>query len=397
MGIFDFLKKFKKEEPEIRKIAIDELLPSIKEELAKTEGEEKLLIKETKEKTSQLTESIEQKIIALKQLDLDQKKADTREKFIVKENFEKYLNNLDRFIEVLDQIKEKELEINRFIKEVNAAFEDFEKKSYMNYQKATFLIGKELGEVREKIISFFTEFKKTLEDKKEFFEKKKTLDTIKEKLDELENLKEQEKNINSKIKDIDSLLKDIEENKKEKRGEIDKIKQSEDYKKEQEQENKIKERREQLTKQTYNLKQKIDFKFLSSIYHPTKKHAYIKQLQSNFQENFEKNPKDFKDLIEDTNLEKSSSNKEEILEEIDKVVKESKNISKQENELDLKQSAKLLLIEDSIKKLDKETEDIGDQRVREGKRVEKIDQNKKAIIEEVKNHLPKINMELSDN
>tara|TARA_Y100000310_G_scaffold209284_1_gene209896 strand:+ start:232 stop:630 length:399 start_codon:yes stop_codon:yes gene_type:complete len=115
------------------------------------ENNQRQPLNQVKEFLTELLNELDDKIIVLKNFDLDEKKAPERAKLIVKENFDKFIYYLDGLILDLKEIESDSLEI--LIYKINSTFSEFDKKSLMSFQKSTFLIGKELGDISETIES----------------------------------------------------------------------------------------------------------------------------------------------------------------------------------------------------------------------------------------------------
>ncbi|MBD3253025.1 hypothetical protein GF386_04800, partial [Candidatus Pacearchaeota archaeon] len=167
MGFFSFFKPRKKN---IEKTSINNLDEIINKKKDYTKQQE--LIRTIKELVSEFREDIKEKLEILEKIDLTQKKADSRTKFIIKENLTNYMTHLQKLINSLE-IDASDL--TDLIKKINSVFYDFEKKSHPNFQKATFLIGKELGDTKKSIDNFFKNLNKKISENKDFIDSLKII------------------------------------------------------------------------------------------------------------------------------------------------------------------------------------------------------------------------------
>ena len=150
MGIFDFFRK--KPEAKIEKIKIKELDAHICSLRKEKKASEKSLFDSIKESLEIFTSELDSKNNVLKNISLNEKKADERAKFIIRENLSHYIENLDKLVKELKELESRDLA--SLIKDIDSLFIGFEQKSRLNFEKATFLIGRELGDVKDSINSF---------------------------------------------------------------------------------------------------------------------------------------------------------------------------------------------------------------------------------------------------
>jgi hypothetical protein len=325
----------------------------------------------------------------LKDININEKKADPRAKFIIKENLYHYIDNLDRLIKQL-----KELDSDNFtdlIKDIDSLFIDFEERSRLNFEKATFLIGKELGEVKDTINNFIRNLKKLLDENKSFLESNEVISSIEMNLAELdENEKLLEEIIRKKSENtlkINSFEADILSSEL---G-LEKLKSSDSYRKEIEIEVQIKLKNEDLEKDVYKLKEMIDFKKLANIFHyDPKKMAIINEYKLNFMNTFERDkllllvPLLNEANIADSFIAKKTSEIMQKEREIEKIKKESNK--KEFNN-----------IQDLNKKLSKSRSEIDfllQENQKDEKRKEKINQKRMKILGVIKDRLAKIDVNL---
>src|SRR3989344_1099920 len=201
MRLFDFLKSKKTETKPIIDVQLKDLERTIKEKKKELSIKEEEILNQVKNKTKLLIKDLEEKSIKLENIDLNQKKTEERVKLIVKENLFYFLSNLKKLINNINNLETNEL--SKFIEELNKKFFDFEKKSLINYEKATFLIGKELGDVKDSISNFFKNLNGDLNENKELFDNLKTINICEEKLKKIKELDSRKNEIKNNIKNIE--------------------------------------------------------------------------------------------------------------------------------------------------------------------------------------------------
>jgi len=386
MGFMDFLKGFIKqeEEIEIEKVNFDSLDNWIRKKGNEIEIENEKLLMVVNENIENFVNELDEKISVLKEVDVDKIKSEDKIKLVVKENLDKYIDYIKKFKNNLSALEVKDF--IKFIKQIDEIFEEFQKKSSMNFQKATILIGKELGAVRNCIGNFINNVKKIMDKNNNFVKKTKVINLIKERLEEKEKndkLKfDIEKNVreyNGNIRNFENLIKSVEEK-------INKIKKSEEYimkvKFKEENENK----KEEIWREISNLKSLIDFKELSKIYHINEKDMeVVKAHKDNFLEAFRKdNGGKIIQLLDEANLVNNDIRKKwnSILEK----KKELDNFVVDKDEIEE--------FDEEIRKNKNKVEDLKIEKVKERKRFEKFCDNNKEIVSEIVLELGNIGVEL---
>lgn len=285
MGIFDFLKK-KKTESEAQIIDFDnikEALSKKRQEIEEKQAEPK---KQIEESLRELIKGLEESMAILENIDLSDKKAMKAEKLIVKQNLNNFIYYLEKLISSL-----KELNFEYFeplIDNVNSTFLEFEKKSIISFQKSTYLIGEELGGVRDKIAKFFKSFNEIVKENKYLIDKMKIIPYIKEKLKEIESLDKAEYENEEIILDIENKIKSLWRNIREKKEEIAEVKKSQEYVEQMKAGQELERAKTKLIIELQNLREMIDFKILARVYHSAEKQmSIIKEYRDHFKEAFE--------------------------------------------------------------------------------------------------------------
>lgn len=387
MGLFDFFKK----KPEIKQekiplVDLPEFISSRRANIKKQEYEVYLLVNT---KLSYLITDLKGRINILENINLDEKKVEARAKFIVKENLSHYLSHLKKLLRDLQEIKTEN--IHHLISIIDSVFLDFDKKSRLNYEKATFLIGKEIGETKDKINNFFTEIKSILSKNKNIIEENKIFSFIEIKLKELNDLDKIESEINKRISINNEKIKrlDIESDILE--NNCSEIKKSFEYKKEMENLEKKESVEKANEKIIYELKQLIDFKKLANFYHNnTKKMSIINNYKDSFKSSFEKdNGEEMLLLLSESNLTDSFISKK-----ITEIKEKVKDFNRRFNNLSLPESKKIKDIVEKIKDLKFDIDNITLENFKENKKLEKLNENKGVIECDIRNELIKINVEL---
>ena len=392
MGIFDFLKARKKE-PEIQSISFEELDNWRLKKSLELSKSHQVLVAGINEKISLLASDLIKNKEILEKLSLNDKKVDERIKLIVKENLDKYIINLRRLIESLESIDIEDYRM--LMARLDNLFLEFDKRSSMHYEKATFLIGNELGKVKETISDFVFELRKLTRDNEDCIRQIDIMDSIKDKISSFlaaqQLLNSSKDNSTSLGKEIDfhnSEMKDTE-------SIIAEIKESPEYKKEFEMKTTLEEMESKYEKTVLELKSTIDFKELSRVFHTDpKKMITINNYKDDFKEFLEKdNANSILFLLRESGTDQSKFlEKFEELEWVRKELKKEKefvntnlihfkDITAMETEI-RQHKLSVLSVEESISK--------------EQKRIEKLNDNVREVHEELKRELEKMNITLSN-
>lgn len=377
MGIFDFLKKKKQEKGAIEKISFKDIGKEIISKKQKIEEYQKEPKDQIKESLSELLQGLEQGRIVLKNLDLEEKKAPERAKLIVKENLIKFNDYLGKLSSNLKELNPESLEI--LINKINLTFQEFEKRSLKSFQKSTFLVGKELGDIRDNIKRFYRIFNKIIKENEQILRQEKEILIIEEKL---QRFNEIDKNIlinEEGIMEIEKTIKISEEKIQDLKKEIEEKKKGLEYVNRIKTIQEIEELKIRLVIKLQELKDLIDFKTLTKTYHSIEgKMRLIKEYKENFKETFEK--EGFDKLQELVNI------KEINQDSINKKIKEIREIKDRINSMQIGKDITEELVK-KIRGIEREIENLnferaGKQRRNKRLREEKL-KSKKEVIEEV--------------
>ncbi len=391
MGIFDFLKS----KPEIKKESLK--FEDIPNWINKKEKELKKKEKETIEQISKMVFDINQKLnekkSVLENTDLQSKKTEDRIRFVVRENLEKYIINLEKLIANLTDLNEKrkELTIEEFINKINLNFISFNQKSEMNFEKATFLIGKELEAVKECISLFFKDFNNLIDENKESIVFLEKIEKITIKLNEIQNIKKTKKESDENIKEYEEKIKNLEKEIKTYEKNILNAKKSPEYLSELREKHETEKEKIKILNEINNLRERIDFKKLAGIFHSdAKKMSIINKYKDNFNDNFEyDNAYEIILLLKEAGIEANS-----ILKKIDELIVRKDNLSKITSILDLTktQESKIIFMENQVKTAKNNIEDLKTDIERESKKISKFIENIKIIEETIKKETNEMNI-----
>ena len=389
MGIFDLLKKLVKEkkfeEIVIEKLAFSDVEDWTKNKTNKNELKEKEIIDLVKEKISSFNEQLKEKKSVLENFDVESKKEEDRLKSVVNESRKKYIESLEIFMRDLNNIEKEKLE--EFISYVNKVFLDFDKRSHMNYQKTTILIGKEMGDIRNSLKTFSKELMKIFDENKNIVNLSKSLAFIKLKLNQINQIDKVLEEIKDGIASLGRKTIDKEgeeENNKERIEEIKKSLSYLDYLNKQE---KIEFLEEEIKKDIQSLRELIDLKALANFYHIFENEMNtIKEYKENFEESFKKdNGLRILNLLENSKLDNNKilekaehirARKEELKENKQKIMRdETQNLNSEKT------------------RISKEIEELDIEKVKEEKRHEKLKISKEEAIDILKQEVSKLNVE----
>jgi len=381
MEIRKFLRNIFSSEEQVKekeKINLNQLESWITQNKLELEKKEREVSESIKFRIKSLISELESHIPILEKVDISAKKAEEKIKLVVRENLSLYVRYLNKLIGNLKGIEEKPLD------RLDIIFDDFSKKSEITYQKATFLIGKELGQVKEIISQFSKDIKDIVNQNAETFNKIKIIKEIENKHKEKVNLEEsksklksQQEQNNLKIEDKKSAVIILT-------AEIEQIKKSKGYLEMQEKHNEHRKAKEDLIKEAYKLREQIDFKHLAGIFHINeKKMKIIKEYNEHFLQMLETdNGKSLLNLLIEANYSKDIQNKLSDL------------ITKQ-NEIQIfQQKDETIELESEIKKIKHEIAIMEEENSKLEKAKDKLKENEISLINEIKLELIKINTEL---
>ena len=390
MGIFDFFKKIitdkKAEEAEKEKIAFSGIADWIEKKRKEIENKEEEVFTFVKEIINIFTNEIKEKINILKNIDINSKREEDKIKSITEEGRKKYIEFVELFIKNLDNLQQDKLE--KIIININKIFSDFNKNSHMSYERATILIGKEMGSIKDEIKVFSKNLIKVFDENKNIINSYKVVSLIKIKLKQLEETERDFNRVNETISTLTKKVTDKEEENKKILEEIEEIKKSPDYLEYLERLKKIKSIEEDLEKDFFSLRQLIDFKALGNFYHIFEKEIKIvNSYKDNFQTNFQKdNGADILNLLNQAKL-----NTQEISDKINQIRKKKEEIMKNETEIEKDKTQELY---SKIARTITEADNLKNLKTKEGKRCEKLNSSKKNIIKNIKEDFEKIEVEI---
>jgi len=394
MGIFDFLKRKKQNidiELPMETIQFNELGTQLQIKESELADKELDLLAKIKEQLNKLTKELEEEIETLKKIDLDDKpKIEERVKLIVKGNLDSYINYLEKLIETLKNLNPQ---LNIIPNKINSIFSEFERKSNLSYQKATFLVGKELEKTKVSIADFFRNLKITLDENKNLIMLSQTVSIVNEKLKEIDANKKQKMESQGSLDKFNQKILDFEDKINTIKKEIEDTKKSKEHKEELKTKQTILNKEQELEKEILQIKAEIDFKSLANLFHTNKKEMeIIKEHKEMFKKAFQK------------------SNGEEILELLNGAKVDTETISKKISETNIikqeieelekafnpEHSKNILTKEFAITKIKEDIENVNYENTREKNKYERFNKDEQEIIDKIKQELGKINVGLNE-
>ena len=380
MGIFDFLKKSKQvEEKEvISKSQLSEWL--LNRQKQHQEKEQEFLVP-IKERISKLISELKDEIGVLENVDFEKKKVDSRVKLIVRENLRNYIGYLQKMIQRLEEIDERD----KIVDKINFVFDDFDKKSKISYEKITFIVGKEMQATKDSIKRSLKNLKIILKMNKKEFEEFETIRLIENDVKKIKDIEEGKEKVlkvlNEDIGRLENLKKDLENDE----GQIKKLKQSDKFKQEENKRKEIELKKQELEKDISELNRLIDFKALSSFYHKFENEMRIvKEYKENFKQTLKKSKiEDLANLLKESKL--SNEKILELIQEIDN--KENQILDTFIDDFGINN------LESEIARTKSETQAIESEKLAKEKKLKSLDQDLDKVLNEVKNKLEKIGVE----
>jgi len=386
MGIFDFLKKEKEKEIISEKLTFSEIEDWIERKRKENEIEERELVISIKDRIKNLDNELKIKLSLLDEIDIESRKEDGRIKRVVSNSRIQYIGAVNNLMANLENLKETSFP--DFVKKIDRALSEFNKTSFKNYERTTILIGKEMADIKEEVKSFSKDLVEIFNNNKEISELSQRIGLIKSKLNLLDSTEKNKIGIKKTIISLDEKIKQDEKENQRCLTEIEKIKQSENYKNMLEKKEKLNILKEEFREKILTLKQLIDFKALTNFFHTNEKQMNIlKEYKTDFYTNFEQdNGKRILDLLEESKLNTN------IISERENLIKSKKEILENyEKEIEKDETHNLNY---KIEKITIEIENLKIEKVKERKRKEKLNINKEELASSLKQELGKINIEI---
>jgi len=386
MGIFDFLKKEKEKEIISEKLTFSEIEDWIERKRKENEIEERELVISIKDRIKNLDNELKIKLSLLDEIDIESRKEDGRIKRVVSNSRIQYIGAVNNLMANLENLKETSFP--DFVKKIDRALSEFNKTSFKNYERTTILIGKEMADIKEEVKSFSKDLVEIFNNNKEISELSQRIGLIKSKLNLLDSTEKNKIGIKKTIISLDEKIKQDEKENQRCLTEIEKIKQSENYKNMLEKKEKLNILKEEFREKILTLKQLIDFKALTNFFHTNEKQMNIlKEYKTDFYTNFEQdNGKRILDLLKESKLNTN------IISERENLIKAKKEILENyEKEIEKDETHNLNY---KIEKITIEIENLKIEKVKERKRKEKLNINKEELTSSLKQELGKINIEI---
>ncbi len=365
-------------------ISLDELPAKVESLVKEAETRNKKLKLEIGEQISSFSREMKNSVEIVKNVDLSKRKEYERVKIIVQDNLNLYIEQIKKLLSDLEKIDEKEPA--GCFSRIFASLNEFSRVSHMPYEKATYLVGKEMASVRSLARHFGQNISALAEQNKAFFEETKQIKKLSDLCNELKESKRLEDSMKGDILEFNKKIEAIENEIKKLSDEILNIKNSADYLKEAEEKQEYLKKQEDLEKELQAIKQKIDFKALAKVFHNDKKKA---QLIRDYSRNF----KDA--LMTDETLkivemanDSQNLNLPQLKELKASIQSDSLYVSKTEN--------KILEIEDKIKSLEIEKAGAKAGIEEKNKKLARIAKKKSEIVSELKGALAPMNLSLKD-
>ncbi len=319
MGIFDFFRKKKEPTEKKEELRFEGLETWLAVKRKQEKGREKNAITQTDNLITQLISQLKEELDIIRKIDVKDKKAEERIKIIVTENLSKYSCDLEKLVERIGRINKENF--GKIIEELNKIFFEFNRNSRLNFEKATLLIGKELGDVKDSIDAFFKELNEIAGENENVIQNLITLKIIEGKLAEIKKTEKQKAYFVKEAEDIEKKVLDLRGKESLMKEEIKEKKNSEEYLNEQKKKADALADKAGVEKEITRLKDMIDFKSLKSIFHSNeKKMKIIKDYENDFNIIFERD--NLLDLIDKQKKEHAS----ELIEKIRKRKEEIREV-----------------------------------------------------------------------
>ncbi len=394
MKILKFLKNLLKEEDKEevtseQEIELSKIEDSLKEKEKSLKEKETLLISEINSKINLFIKELKEKIEIVKEVEIESKEKNEKIKSVVYEGRKKYIEFLEKLMNNLTDTLDI-TEFSKKIKDINSSFSRFNETSHNSYERATILIGKEMGNIKESLKKFSNEILEIFNENKQIISDYNTLIAIK---NTHKNIIKNEEEIKKSENKSEETIKKIESNKKEKtklENKLEETKKSKEYLENLKIKEQIKLQEEDIKNQISELRQLIDFKALSNFFHIFEdKMSLIKAHKDNFSGEFNlDNGEKILKLLEDSNL-----NNKEISDKIEEIILNKNNLKEKEKSIREDKTIHIIsevnAVEEKIENLKKELEWIN-------KTSEKAKLNNQENLKSIKEQAKSIKIIIKD-
>lgn len=267
------------------KISFADLAGKIEGRLKEVNVKEKKLKEDIFNKIKEFDVEIQKGIKNLDKVDLSNKKEQEKVKTIVKENMNLYVFYLEKMIK---GIKNDEQDVKMYIHKVYSSLTEFNRISVMPYEKATILVGNEMAALKLMVKNLCENVDRILRGSEKIFGDREIINSIRGKMNEAKQNEENIAEIEKKVVEFNESIKKSEEEQEAVRGKILDVRNGEAYGKDMERKKEHENHLKDLEDEVQSIKQKVDFKLLSRVFHTDKKKMQtINDFSSNFRSSVE--------------------------------------------------------------------------------------------------------------
>jgi hypothetical protein len=293
MGFFSFLKKIFEgptEQAEVvhEKIDFSEIEKVVNKKSKELEAKEAEVVSIIKNRIANFTKELKEKIKIAESVEIESKEKNDKIKSAVYEGRKKYVEFLERFMENIEDIEETN-SLKKVMEKIDLAFTRLNESSGKSYERATILIGKEMGNIKESLKNLSNEILSIFNENKSILPASESISIIKLKLNEDKEIKEKIKEIDLEIINLNNKIIQKGRETKEILIRIEDLKNSPKYMENLEKEKLIQAKEKEVEKSISDLKQLINFKALSNFFHIFEdKMMIVKLYRDNFSGEFKK-------------------------------------------------------------------------------------------------------------
>lgn len=284
-------------------LALEEAPGWIETERAAIKEREAALRDQLEQERAGLITDLEEQEPVLAAIDVDAIKVEKRYKAIMKGNLAKYRDHLGQLIQHLRALEEEE--VGDYIEELQRLLAEHHQRSEKHFQKATISIGKELAATKERIITFSRSLKRLMERNKGVLERSRQLARAGERMAAYEERGAEREKLQEEASQTKERIAAAAKREEQLAAEIERIKKGEAYAKAEEAAAEQRRAARDITKETQQAKQLVDFKALGNVFHSSPQQmAAIKAYKESFAEELERDGgRRLLELVEEARLE----------------------------------------------------------------------------------------------
>ncbi len=221
----------------------------------------------------------------LENVNVEEKREHEKVKLIVRENLKLYIAQLKQ---LATQLRERNnlhgLTAQEYHNKILNCIDEFDRRSHLPFEKATLLVGKELGAAKTAITNLIREINNTAHTSRAVFEESELISQLAALLPKLKSNELSIGDLDRRIIELREGLAQAKETGEAMQKEIEKIKAGEEYRQDLQAQEEHQQQLRTLDRELHEARQQINLKFMAKhFHHDPEKSQLIKAYSENFQ------------------------------------------------------------------------------------------------------------------